>query len=147
MEREIANIAAACAMRGFRYLAFPPIVFDAPLEPLPEAEPEAEAVEESLACTPLEPEPPLAADELPMIAPTPVAQTPVAQTPDAPSPAPAVRAGRRRPAAPEPAEPSAMPRPASAPTARPRQAAPPPARRHFALLDDVSDEIQRKVGP
>ena len=31
MEREIASVAAACAMRGFRYLAFPPIVFDAPV--------------------------------------------------------------------------------------------------------------------
>ena len=30
MEREIANVAAACAMHGFRYLAFPPIVFDTP---------------------------------------------------------------------------------------------------------------------
>lgn len=33
MEREIANVAAASAMRGFRYLAFPPIVFAAALEP------------------------------------------------------------------------------------------------------------------
>lgn len=31
MEREIANVAAASGMRGFRYMAFPPIVFEAPL--------------------------------------------------------------------------------------------------------------------
>lgn len=33
MEREIGSVAAASAMRGFRYMAFPPIVFEAPSRP------------------------------------------------------------------------------------------------------------------
>ncbi len=148
MEREIANVAAACAMRGFRYLAFPPIVFDAPLEPLPtpttEMEREsADAVMDALLAT-MAPEPavvePVEAARLVLMA-VPAAANPPSETPP-PQAAPTERfAPPARPQLAALAEriappPSPAPGPAAAPLPR-----------RFALLADVSAEIRRQAGP
>jgi hypothetical protein len=119
MEREIANVAAASAMRGFRYMVFPPIVFDAP------------AIEVALPAW--NPAPPAA----------PVTPVPTVSTVPAP-PSMQTLAGDAEPAA-RGAEPAVMV-PPSLKQARPalREAA--PAGRRFALITEVSAEL-RRPGP
>lgn len=129
MESEIANIAAACSMRGFRYMAFPPIVFDEPVRlPEPEPEPVTEPAMELAApaiveVVEVEPVAIQAASAVAVAIPRPVAHIELAPFADV------VAA-----LAPSPPE-------------TPRSAAPPaPAARRFALLTDVTAEIRRLGG-
>ncbi len=135
MEFEIANIAAACSMRGFRYMAFPPIVFDEPVR-LPEPEPEPEPVTE-----------PVTEPAMELAAPAPVE---VAEAgPVAIQAAGAVAAAVPRPVARIEPTPFAAVVAALAPSPQetPRSATPPlPAERRFALLTDVTAEIRRLGG-
>lgn len=131
MEFEIANIAAACSMRGFRYMAFPPIVFDEPVR-LPEPEPELEPVTEP-------------AMELAAPAPVEVAEA----GPVAIQAAGVVAAAVPRPVARIEPTPFAAVVAALAPSPQetPRSATPSlPAERRFALLTDVTAEIRRLGG-
>jgi len=136
MEREIANVAAACAMRGFRYLAFPPIVFDAPLELLP-----TQVSDQDGRASRLTDAAGRAMPGLPTMDPVP---RPATLAPDAQAPlletllAAAPRPPALRPAA---SRESAVP-------AAPAHALPAaPAPRRFALLTDVTTEIHRQAGP
>jgi len=153
MEREIANVMKASGLRNFRYIAFPPIVFEPVARPaeateasLPEplpGEPELVVAPENTLPAPPEPQPPL-----PPLAPHPMA-APVMAAPAVPEPvgraAPATIPAQRGWSQPQAAPP---PRPASGmrliaeateaaapkpPPGRPRGAA-----RDFALLDDIS---------
>lgn len=138
MEREIANVAAACAMRGFRYLAFPPIVFESPLEPLPAPEMEqggemmAPLVEIGAAMPAEAPPLVVAAAAEPAEVVSGVEALPV-YPPPVPAPPPS----------PPPERSQVIAMPEGPPP--PGRAAPPP--RRFALLADVSAEIRRQAGP
>ena len=123
MEREIANVAAACAMRGFRYMAFPPIVFDQPVMRV-EVATLGGAVK---AAEPL------------IMAAEPV---PIMLDVAAPEAAPAMPRPQRAQPAIERAD---IPTPISPAAPRPALAAAPPAERRFALLSDVSAEIRRQT--
>ena len=132
MEREIANVAAACAMHGFRYMAFPPIVFDAPVRMMKDwADQEpvrpGGAIEPSPAASWITPDlaQPAAAEAAPNPRET-TALSPPAIPPPGTSPRPA---------------PIPEGRPATIPERRPTQL---PDRR-FALLADVSAELRRQA--
>ncbi len=134
MEYEIANVAAACSMRGFRYMAFPPIVFEAlPVAPLSVRAEAAEALEaEALPVAPAE-----IAVAAPVIAaalPEPVPALPVAAVAPRAMPDIAVLAERPVPRR------TAIPTPISIPIPPP---ATPGATPRFALLADVTAEIRR----
>ncbi|UPY37748.1 hypothetical protein [Sediminicoccus sp. KRV36] len=105
MQREIASVMAACAMRGIRYIAFPPVVFETPA-PLaaPETPPAAEAG--------------IAASPPPESPPAPAIAAPSSPEPAAPGMAAPVVAAQA-------ATPSAVPSPAAPPPAAPPSAAPP----------------------
>ncbi len=124
MEREIANVAAASGMRGFPYMAFPPIIFDQPL--IATAAIAAEAPEH-------DPQPP----SVPVVEAPPAAVAP-AFTPAAMAPPLADLL---------PAEPAITPAQRfEASPGRQAASAPQPMRapeRRFALLSDVSAEIRR----
>lgn len=120
MEREIANVAASCAMRGFRYMAFPPIVFEPPTHLV------AAAVWEPAAAEPAAMEP-VAAEPvaLELAVPAPTIPAPMAWAlPPAAAPAPAVEA------------PPIVQRPAVRPVGD----------RRFALLAEVSAQLGGKGG-
>ncbi len=136
MEREIANVAAACAMRGFRYMAFPPIVFDAPqIEVSPPVPLAAWQAPEA------EPPPRPAAwrfDEMPPPPRTTMADEHVAAAPDnASARAPAL--DQPVPAGPpaEPARAAARPSPSQSAAREPR----------FALLAEVAAQLHRPAPP
>lgn len=119
MEREIANVAAASAMRGFRYMAFPPIVFDAPATP---------------AAVWQEPDPAsVAAATVTHAPPTQVAAALPPTAPPMATPRPAPLSAPQETAAAAPSAPEE------------RLATAPPGRR-FALLAEVSAELHRR-GP
>ncbi len=159
MQREIANLAAHCALQGFRYMAFPPLVFEAVARavasPEPPAIPERAAPVELAVPEPSATEPRVArlpakrSAMLDDIAPATRAAAPIERdvsprrpTPrpirEEPGPAPLVqgtaRASRANPPAREKREPSS-PRATRDPT---------PAREkrttRYALLRDLSDD-------
>lgn len=139
MESEIANIAAACSMRGFRYMAFPPIAFEEPVrlperdsEPMSESEPESESVTEPAMA--------LAASAIVEVAEAEPVAIQAAGAVAAAIPRPVVRI--------EPAPFAAVvaalaPSPPEAHGSNPP---PLPAERRFALLTDVTAEIRRLGG-
>ncbi len=115
MEREIANVAAASAMRGFRYMTFPPIVFDTPLVRLELSVPECPAPEA------VAPQPPPPA--IPSATASAATSAAIVAPPGPTVPPPAAALDRRD----------------AGGNARI------PAERRFALLTDVSAEIRRQT--
>ena len=148
MEREIANVAAACAMHGFRYMAFPPIVFDAPVRMMKQwADQEpvrpGDAIEPSPAASWITPDlaPPAAAEAAPNPRET-TALSPPAIPPPGTSPRPAPIPERRPAPMPE-YRPAPIPERRSAPI--PEHRPTPLPDRRFALLADVSAELRRQA--
>ncbi|WP_424813528.1 hypothetical protein [Roseococcus sp. YIM B11640] len=158
MQREIANIMAACHMAGMRYVSFPPVDFDAVPAPVAPV-----AAEETL---PPDPAAELAAEETGRIN-APERQLPVslhadpplpqiAPEPPPPPPAPSMPAAARAPAVPP--LPPALPEPSAAPVAarsgsghpglrrlselaqEPREA--PRGGQSYALLDEIRRELR-----
>ena len=130
MEREIANIAAASAMRGFRYMVFPPIVFEAApvvtvslsaLTPMAAVMPEAVMPEPPTALAPRLPDPPRV----------------VAQPASLPAPP--------QTSAPQPAQfATLVPAHAHATSPGPSPGPSPVPERRFALVAEVSAELRRQ---
>jgi nicotinate-nucleotide--dimethylbenzimidazole phosphoribosyltransferase len=159
LQREIANVMAACGLSAIRYVSFPPVVFETPApKPLPEAEPPALALEPAPEAPQAEPAPqPVLAQPAmaeapilaPMVAPPPLVTPPLAAAPEAAMPpaAPAMPEPVVRWAEPEPepSRPTFVPR---APSIPPR--APTPRSgglRRLAELAEVAAEDYRAPGP
>ena len=149
MQREIANVAAHCALQGFRYMAFPPPVFEpvltAPTGLHVSAETERpEALPEVVSATrPAEAEPAMAtglsgrvAALVPRPAPPRARGIPLLDDIAGPRASAGSRARRETPAAPKvPAKRAASPQAArqELPPARAQRA------NRYALLRDLSD--------
>jgi len=155
LQREIAHVMASCAMRGMRYISFPPIVFETPAPvPVPgepvEALPPAEALVQVPPPAALPPKPPmLAAPPQPIPAPEMAAPSMapiITPTPAPMGPPPAMRRLQEwADAAPEPAPPTPPGRLrrltelAAAESLAPSDAQ---SRPRYALLADIAVELR-----
>jgi hypothetical protein len=123
---------AACAMRGIRYIAFPPVVFEAPapvVAPVAEEEPAPPAVTPPVVAPSVRapaPRPPLPTEEVASEA-APVEQAPpwLADADAEPAPPPRLRRLAELSAA--------------ATLTQPEEGAPP---RRYALLNDIAVELR-----
>ena len=138
MEREIANVAAACAMRGFRYMAFPPIVFDAPMIAVQAPEWVAPAQGAATKSDALGALPPAVQWPSPA-SPRQALPAESALRPQAALPSALLRDLVAAPLA-------AASRPPS-PAAAPALPQAPPAGRRFALLADVAAQLRQQAPP
>lgn len=165
MEREIANVMKASGLREFRYVAFPPIVFEVPdrpmrAEPPPSAEPPPNGPELVMAPENEPPAPPEPSPALPPLAPLDAEPSPrLAEAPAPPARRRLISELSDIPAV----SPASRPVPHASPPSRPptpsqlgtrllselaEASAPlppaPPAPDRFALLDDLSTELRHR---